>query len=234
MDFDKLAMDGWVYIPSFVPKDKVLKIENKIKNIFGVGGFDELSKKIIELDKCDQSLLYQYNLSINRITEILSLAEKIDELLTLRHPKSSGVVLDHYVLLGLPADQRLAYSWHQESSYIPTVPTVYTMWTPLFTPSTRENGTMSVLSGTHKLGNIGYSRLEKPHGYCDLVVDTKELIPKHPEYFCCNAIGDCILFEKDLVHRSNFNITDKVRISLLLRIGHIDTVTQLSGWKDGY
>jgi hypothetical protein len=234
MDIDKLAMDGWVHIPSFVPKDKVLKIENKIKNIFGVGDFDELSRKIIELDRYDQTLLYQYNLSINKITEILSLGEKVDEFLALRHPKSSGVVLDHIVLLGLPSDERMAYSWHQESSYIPTVPTVYTMWTPLFNPSTRENGTMSVLSGTNKLGNVGYNRVDKAHGYCDLVADYKELVSKYPEYFCCNATGDCILFDKDLVHRSNFNSTDYVRISLTLRVGHINTVTQLSDFKDSY
>ena len=234
MDSEKFAMDGWVHIPNFVSKNKLQKIERKIKNIFGVGTFDELSKKIIELDGCDQGLLHQYNLSINKITEILGLAEKVDELLAPRHSGSSGVVLSHYVLLGLPADQRLVYSWHQESSYIPTVPTVYTMWTPLFNPSTRENGAMSVLSGTHKLGNLGYDRVDKTHGYCDLLIDTKELISTHPEYFCCNAAGDCILFDKDLVHRSNFNATDKVRISLSLMVGHINTATQLSDWKDDY
>jgi ectoine hydroxylase-related dioxygenase (phytanoyl-CoA dioxygenase family) len=110
---------------------------------------------------------------------------------------------------------------------------VYTMWTP-FNPSTRENGAMSVLSGTRKLGNVGYDRVDKARGYCDLVVDTKELISRHPECFCCDAMGDCILFDKDLVHRSNFNATDKVRITLSLMVGHINTATQLSDWKDDY
>ncbi len=234
MFFDKLEMDGWVHIPSFISKAKLEKIENKIKIIFGVENFDGLSEKIIELDRSDQKELYQYNLCINNITEILSLLVDVDDMLAQHHPDSSGVVLDHYVLLGLPSDERLAYSWHQESSYIPTVPTVYTMWTPLFNSAVRENGAMSVLTGTHKLGKIGYNRVDKPSGYCDLVVDTKELIPKYPEHFCCNAPGDSILFDKDLLHRSNFNETNKVRISLLLRVGHINTVTQLSDLKDTY
>jgi ectoine hydroxylase-related dioxygenase (phytanoyl-CoA dioxygenase family) len=234
MNFDKFARDGWIHIPNFVSKDKSRKIKTKIKNIFGVETFDELSVKIIELDKCDQSILYQYNLCINQITEILSLAADIDDLLAQHHPGSSGVVVDHYVLLGLPADERLTYSWHQESSYVPTVSTVYTLWTPLFNPSTIENGAMSVLSGTHKLGNIGYTRVDKPQGYCDLVVNTKELVLKYPEHFCCNSPDDGILFDKDLVHRSNFNATDKVRVSLVLRVGHINTATQLSDWKKDY
>jgi ectoine hydroxylase-related dioxygenase (phytanoyl-CoA dioxygenase family) len=114
------------------------------------------------------------------------------------------------------------------------LPTVYTVWTPLFNSAVRENGTMSVLTGTHKLGNIGYNRVDKPNGYCDLVVDTKEIILRYPEHFCCNSPGDGILFDKDLIHRSNFNETNKVRVSLVLRVGHIDTVTQISDFKDFY
>jgi len=158
----------------------------------------------------------------------------LDGLLAQYHNGLSGVGIDHYILFGLPADERLAYSWHQESSYIPTVSPEYNMWFPLFDYSKRENGAMSVLTGTHKLGNVGYKRVDKPQGYCDLVVDTSEMIPKHPEHFCCIAPGDGILFDKDLVHRSNVNATDKVRISLVVRIGYIDTATQLSDWKQDY
>jgi hypothetical protein len=45
-------------------------------------------------------LLYQYNLSINKIKEILGLAEKVDELLAPHHSGSSRVVLEHYVCWG--------------------------------------------------------------------------------------------------------------------------------------
>jgi hypothetical protein len=234
MDFEKFKTDGWVHVPSFVSKEKLGKIESKIKIIFDVGSFDELSQKIIELDKSDQSLLYQYNLCVNEITEILSLFLDVDNLMGQLHPDSSGIAVGRYILLGLPGDERLAYSWHQESSYMPTLPTVYTMWIPLFNSAVRENGAMSVLTGTHKLGNVGYSRIDKPQGYCDLFVDTKELIPKYPEHFCCVAPGGGILFDKDLVHRSNFNETENVRFSMVLRISNIKTATQLSISKEDY
>ena len=54
MDFDKLAVDGWIHMPGFIPKAKLEVIEKKIKIIFGVRDFDELSKVIIELDRVDK------------------------------------------------------------------------------------------------------------------------------------------------------------------------------------
>lgn len=234
MDFERLMLDGWAHLPGFISKDKLQIIEKKIKTIFGVEDFDRLSKKIIELDKTNQKKLYQYNLSINNITEILGLLADVDSLLAPNYPDLSGVGLDHCILLGLPADERLAYSWHQESSYMPSVDMVYNMWMPLFNSSIRDNGAMSVLSGTHKLGNIGYERVDKPGGYCDLVVDAKEIVLKYSEHFCCVAPGDGILFDKDLLHRSNFNKTDEVRLSLVVRVGYINTATQLSDFKKDY
>jgi hypothetical protein len=234
LNIDKFVMDGWVHLPNFVPKDKSLKIESKIKNIFGVETFDELSTKIIELDKCDPSMLYQYNLCINQITEISSLFVDLDKLVAQHHPDSSGVVVGRYVLLGIPADERLTYSWHQESSYIPTVSNLYNVWIPLFNESTSKNGAMSVLTGSNKLGQVEYNRIDKPNGFCDLTIDVEKLTPKYPEHFCHITPGDGILFDKNLIHRSNLNISDKVRFSLVIRSGYINSLTQLSDFKKDY
>lgn len=234
MDFEKLLADGWVHLPSFIPDEKLEIVEKKVKVIFGVENFDSLSEKIIELNKSNQKKLYQYNLCINEITEIHGLLLDVDSLLAQHYSGFSGVGIDRYVLLGIPADKRLAYSWHQESSYIPTVERLYNMWIPLFNPSVQENGAMSVLTGSHKLGNVGYERIDRPGGYCDLVVDTKPIISKYPEHYCCIAPGDGILFDKNLLHRSNFNGTEKVRFSLVIRIGYIDGDAQLSDWKKDY
>jgi ectoine hydroxylase-related dioxygenase (phytanoyl-CoA dioxygenase family) len=234
MDFDKFKNDGWVDIPGFVPKLKLNQIEAKIQLIFRARSFDELSEKIIALDKCDKKMLNQYNLCINQITEISSLFVSVDQLIAQHHPDSSGIAVNHSILLGLPADERLTYSWHQESSYMPTISKLYNIWIPLFNHSTSKNGAMSVLTGSHKLGSVEYKRIDKPNGYCDLAIDAEKFTPKYPEHSCHINPGDGILFDKDLMHRSNFNKSGKVRFSMVVRVGYINTSTQLSDWKNDY
>ena len=66
---------------------------------------------------------------------------------------------------------------------------------------------MSLLPGTHHYGNLAYakSRAAKD-SYTDLVPSgIEEITKKVPELHCYLELGDCVIFHKDTIHKSNYN-----------------------------
>jgi ectoine hydroxylase-related dioxygenase (phytanoyl-CoA dioxygenase family) len=136
------------------------------------------------------------------------------------HPGGGYVGVDAVVLIGLPDDKRLAYDWHQESNYMPGLSPVVNFWFPVFEPATRNNGAMSVLVGSHRSGRLGYTKRRLANdSYTDLVPDGIDALQKqYTEYHCLAAPGDLVVFEADLIHRSNRNQTARTRFSGVVRL----------------
>lgn len=116
-------------------------------------------------------------------------------------------------MLGLPKDKRLAYDFHQESNYMKDYEDILNVHYPLFYQSNIKNGTMSALDKSHKLGRLEYDKKRySNNSYTDLI--PKE-IEKHKSNFeevhFQLDIGDVLYFHKDLIHKSNFNNTNKTR-----------------------
>ena len=130
-------------------------------------------------------------------------------------------------MLGLPDDTRLAYDFHQESSYMVGVKDIMNVHFPFLRPSTIENGTMSVLEGSHKEGVLDFNRSkESDNSYTDMVPKgINELKLKYREVAFHLELGDIAIFHKDLIHKSNRNLSAALRPPAVFRL------TQDLGYK---
>ena len=80
---------------------------------------------------------------------------------------------------------------------------------PIFHQSNFKNGSMSVLSGSHKLGNIIYrkKRISKNSFYYKIPDNIDKISQNYKEVLFELNVGDVAFFHKDLIHKSNFNNT---------------------------
>src|SRR5260370_16966985 len=81
------------------------------------------------------------------------------------------------------------------------------------TKATKQNGCLQVIKGTHKLGRIEHGFAGEQVGasqhYVDLALKTMDLV------YVELMPGDALFFHSNLLHRSEANLSDNSRWSLI-------------------
>jgi len=229
-DFNK---NGYVSIKSLFDKDDIKLIAKSIEDTLKYICNNNLDYhiNIIELNKSNKELLYKFNLIANGLVTNLIVCKDINKVIDVLNDfkpfigGSNGASMGG-IMLGLPNDKRLAYNFHQESSYMRGAGRIYNVHFPIFVPSNVDNGTMSLLEGSHIEGQLPFlkSRLSED-SYTDLIPENIELHQnKYPEVFAELELGDCIIFDEFTIHKSNFNNTDQCRTVSVWRVfGNINS-----------
>lgn len=90
---------------------------------------------------------------------------------------------------------------------------IFNIHYPILRTSSIENGTMSVIAGSHKLKTLDFEKKRKSNNSnTDLVpVDIDEIKESFEEQHNYLEVGDVLIFHKDLIHRSNFNQRSSAR-----------------------
>jgi ectoine hydroxylase-related dioxygenase (phytanoyl-CoA dioxygenase family) len=84
----------------------------------------------------------------------------------------------------------------------------------------RKNGTMSVLTGSHKLGfikKIAKDQKHKKSVYSYTPVNINRIIKKFKEKFINMRLGDIVMFDENIIHKSNKNSSNKIRFVGIIR-----------------
>jgi ectoine hydroxylase-related dioxygenase (phytanoyl-CoA dioxygenase family) len=110
-----------------------------------------------------------------------------------------------------------AWEWHQDYGYWYKneflFPDQMISVMIAITNANKENGCLQVIKGSHKMGRLehGFSgeQVGASQHYVDLALKTMAL-----EYVEINA-GDALFFHSNLLHRSEANLSDKPRWSLI-------------------
>lgn len=209
---------GYVRVGFFSPFMELLKFRELLEKSIPRTKDLSIDRRFIEADKKDHSTIHRlYNMLKNsepilNMTFDESFIRDAKFLMGLSTPDSLYVPY-HVCRMDPPEDERFTYRWHQESFYSIFGADQVQIWMPLLHGSTKENGTMSVLVGSHKDGEIPHF-LHKTEGGHE-----QKYIPmpssKHKEEFIKLNPGEAILFHKHLIHRSNYNVSDKVRFTLV-------------------
>ncbi|MDO9375990.1 MAG: phytanoyl-CoA dioxygenase family protein [Bacteroidota bacterium] len=110
-----------------------------------------------------------------------------------------------------------AWEWHQDYGYWYKneflLPDQMMSVMVAITEANKANGCLQVIKGSHKLGRIEHGFAGEQVGasqhYVDLALKTMELV-----YVEVNA-GDALFFHSNLLHRSEANLSEKPRWSLI-------------------
>lgn len=125
------------------------------------------------------------------------------------------------VQVQLPGDQRFDYKWHQESTYYPWCPDVLTIWFPIVRPSKRADGTMAVIPGSHRDGQRDARTYFSYQNFRQIEPQIKEVEAVSATPIEIN-VGDICVFDANMVHCSEPNLTKVPRVTGILRLVNFD------------
>jgi ectoine hydroxylase-related dioxygenase (phytanoyl-CoA dioxygenase family) len=229
-----MAEDGYVVLPNGLRKESVHALEETTRAVFAAHSLpgEDIHQTCVRLSVVDKPLLYriyqysQSNLAMDRLRQACFAYAK-----SFLPEQGFYLDIDSHVIMVLPNDQRLSWGWHQESSYHPEVSHSVGFWFPLFEPSTVENGTMSVLKGSHRLGRLPYTRHKSASDSATTLLpdNIEALVTRYSEEYCLLEPGDVLMFHMDLVHRSNANTSERPRFTGLIRLAQVDRIPSTYG-----
>ncbi|MBN8825684.1 MULTISPECIES: phytanoyl-CoA dioxygenase family protein [unclassified Spirosoma] len=160
------------------------------------------------------SLWYQPgNDSYGLLTRSQRMVESVDKLLDGEAP----VCHFHSKLMQKEPRVGGAWEWHQDYGYWYKneflLPDQMMSVMMAITDANRENGCLQVIKGSHKMGRVEHGLSGEQVGaaqrYVELALETMEL-----EFVELKA-GDALFFHSNLLHRSEANLSDKARWSLI-------------------
>lgn len=137
-----------------------------------------------------------------------------------------------------PGENRLKYQNHTEALFYPKRRRFMNVWLPLFSDRTVENGAMTVRPRSHK--RVWDSSLMVEYSGWDKAAEGKRsqfvqleipecFLAEYSSHVCVSSPGDAILFDRNLVHKSNENLSDDYSFALVCRVWDPSDDLTLSG-----
>jgi ectoine hydroxylase-related dioxygenase (phytanoyl-CoA dioxygenase family) len=213
---DQLAdyeRDGFIIVKNFLTDEEVNKL-------YGIAiGDDTLQQHAFDLNdqqgkKTKLTLWYTPgNDAYGLLTRSKRLVESVDQLME----GDSGVCHFHSKLMQKEPKVGGAWEWHQDYGYWYKneflLPNQMMSVMIAITDANQQNGCLQVIKGSHKMGRIEHGFAGEQVGasqhYVDLALKTM-----HLQFVEINA-GDALFFHSNLLHRSEANLSDIPRWSLI-------------------
>lgn len=205
--------DGYIIVQNFLTAPEVDKL-------FGIATGDEAVKKHA-FDLNDQTgkktkLTLWYtpgNDAYGLLTKSRRMVESVNKLLEGDAP----VCHFHSKLMQKEPKVGGAWEWHQDYGYWYKneflFPDQMMSVMIAITEANKQNGCLQVIKGSHKMGRIEHGFAGEQVGaaqhYVDLALKTMELV------YVEIMPGDALFFHSNLLHRSEANLSDKPRWSLI-------------------
>jgi len=205
--------DGYVIVKKFLTKEEVDKL-------YGIAtGDDTLQKHAFDLNdqlgkKTNLTLWYTPG---NDAYGLLTKSERMVSNAGVLMDGSAPVCHFHSKLMQKEPKVGGAWEWHQDYGYWYKneflLPDQMISIMVAITDANKQNGCLQVIKGSHKMGRIEHGFAGEQVGasqhYVDLALKTMALV-----YVEINA-GDALFFHSNLLHRSEANLSDKPRWSLI-------------------
>jgi len=208
---------GYITLKNAVPSGLLAAIRSDLTAIFGSYSTNKehpVDSAIINLDKSDKQKLYELHLATSKLVSFKTPSTFFTDILKSISGSDAPVLeIGAGWLLSISNDKRLVYDFHQESNYMKGFDDVFSFHYPLLRTSTLENGTMSILPGSHRYGTLSFNKNRiSNNSYTDLIpINIDEITKELPELHCYLELGDVCVFHKDLIHKSNFNASPLCR-----------------------
>lgn len=230
--------DGYVVLRNYFSDPALDAMRQSLRSIFEVyaKGGEDIFATVQRLASEEKELFYRIYKFIAKA--FVSLYPVRLECLPVAQKLLGGQIhidIGSAVIFAPPENTRLTWGWHQETTYDPDLKNAVHFSFPIFEQARAENGSMSVLLGSHKLGTLPYDKVKTsddaatslvPQGMDRWVKEFEEVV------FVADP-GDVAVFHNDLIHRSNANVSTRSRITGLVRIARIDELPEAASWIDG-
>ena len=234
----QLQTNGYIILKDVVSADSLGKLRDDLTAIFAsvARPGETVFETIRRLDAEDSQTLYRIYQFVSRTFTSMD-AVRADILPVVEDILPDGIVIDlgSAIIFGIPENSRLTWQWHQEGPYAPAIPNILSVNMPVFEPARRENGSISLLKGSHRLGVLPYDKIqEAPDASTSLVPRGIDRLVEEYEEACFEAEpGDIILFYESLIHRSNINQSDRPRVTFVGRFTSIQSLPEHATLIDG-
>jgi phytanoyl-CoA hydroxylase len=208
--------DGYLIIRNFLSPDEIARL-------YRVALEDRaISKNAINVNdsagkRSKLSLWYQPGNDVyGLLTRSKRLVEAVDQLLD-KGPEKTAVCHFHSKLMQKEPRVGGAWEWHQDYGYWYKneflLPEQMMSVMVAITDANQENGCLQVIRGSHKMGRVEHGFAGEQVGasqrYVDLALKTMERV-----YVELKA-GDVLFFHSNLLHRSEANLSDRARWSMI-------------------
>ena len=220
-DFEKC---GWVNIKNGISKISIKRLEKEFDQIsHRYCGYNfETAIKI--LSKKGKDKLYELCSAVEKSTSHIVLINTFNSIIKkITKKKDPTISLGQFVLPGPPGDKRLVYNFHQESNYYKNYKKTIHFHFPIFNNANLKNGAMSALSKTHKLNRIEENKFQKKRkGFLSIIPKNINKLSKDFEHVVFDIkVGDLLIFDGNLIHKSNPNLSNNCRIVGIHRMAQI-------------
>ena len=209
-DYDR---DGYLLVKNFCTRDEITKLyKTAIED-------DAMRKNALDLN--DQSgkktRLSLWFTPGNDVFGYLTRTERVVSSVAQILNNSSPVCHFHSKLMQKEPKVGGAWEWHQDYGYWYKnqfmFPDQLISIMVALTAANKENGCLQVIKGSHKLGRVNHGFSGEQVGADMVMVDnalkTMELV------YCDLQPGDALFFHSNLLHRSEANLSDHPRWSII-------------------
>ena len=210
---EQYNQDGYLIIEGFLNQAEVSKlyqiaIDDKAMSKNDINVNDSTGKR------SKLSLWYKPGDDVyGLLTRSESLVNSVDKLLY----GDAAVCHFHSKLMQKEPKVGGAWEWHQDYGYWYKneflLPDQMMSVMVAITDANTANGCLQVIKGTHKMGRVEHGFAGEQVGasqrYVDLALQTMELV------FVELKAGDVLFFHSNLLHRSEANLSDKARWSMI-------------------
>ena len=214
--------DGYVIIRNFLNKKDISKLKKDLIDSYKKNLNKNITKRSIdniivkyEKDKRWDELYYAFK-KYNNSRIFKEISKKFSKLaIIFIEKKKKTKLINAGINIGIKNSKRTAYKWHQEKPYYKNISTIHFQF-PILNAFSKKNGTMSVLTGSHKLGFVKKITTSQPHKksvYSYIPKNIKKIEKKFVEKAIIMKLKDIVVFDENVLHRSNKNLTNKVRFA---------------------
>jgi hypothetical protein len=221
--------DGYVIVEKVFSADAMSMATESLRAVLLNGDPSlehlDLDQLILHRESQDHQMVYNAALSLGSSAGALRLMASSRLFDFVAEAGGSDIEAFHamplMVNIQLPSDDRFDYKWHQESTFYPWCPDILSVWFPLLRRSSAELGTMSIAPRTHAGGQREPTR-EMQGKFLQLISPISEQELEQQMTVEINP-GDAIIFDSNLVHRSQANTGTVPRLTGIGRFVNMRT-----------
>lgn len=179
----------------------------------------EFDEGLIKLESIDHNFISNIYDTIPCTPEFLRIVSKDSTVMCVNQLSNRDIKTPLFATynrcrIDLPKDDRRTTRWHQEVFYsIPKSEFLQT-WAPLIRDTTIENGSIEVCPTSHKDGIADQFYDSTPNNPTPFIIENNE-IEKYKILCTEMKLGDIMIFDSKLIHRSGINSSNETRFSLV-------------------